>query len=130
MQNNCCCGHKPLELKIKQGESIGFAFSLSQNGAPVDLTTATMTMQVRETPEDTGVYLINKSISTGTDPENEGVIISPEQGKFFFKVNAADIADLSTTKPYFVAIYHTQDNVTNCISANNFQVARFLVLNP
>lgn len=126
---NCCC-EKGMELKIKQGESIGFAFTLSEEGTPVDLTTSQMVMQVRENVEDTGVYLINKTISTESDPDTLGVIISPLEGKFMFKVNASDIASMSTAKPYFVAIYHIDGDIKNCISANNHQVAKFIVLNP
>lgn len=126
---NCCCD-KTLELKIKQGESLGFAFTLSENGTPVDLTNSTLTMQVRENIEDTGVYLINKTISTASDPDTVGVIVSPLEGKFMFKVNASDTASMSTTQPYFVAIYHINGDIKDCISANNHQVAKFIVLNP
>lgn len=126
---NCCCD-KGIELKIKQGESIGFAFTLSENGEPVDLTNSTLTMQVREEIEDTGVYLINKTISTESDVDTVGIIVSPLEGKFMFKVNASEISSMSTTKPYFVAIYHIDGDIKNCISANNHQVAKFLVLNP
>jgi hypothetical protein len=126
---NCCC-EKGLELKIKQGESIGFAFTLSEEGNPVDLTNSQMIMQVRENVEDTGEYLINKTITTESDVDTVGVIISPLEGKFMFKVNASDISSMSTTKPYFVAIYHVDGEIKNCISANNHQVAKFIVLNP
>lgn len=126
---NCNC-EKGLELKIKQGESTGFAFTLSEEGNPVDLTNSQMVMQVRDGVEDTGVYLINKTISTATDIDTVGAIISPTEGKFIFKVNDTDIDDLSTTKPYFVAIYHVDGDTRTCISANDFQLAKFLVLNP
>lgn len=126
----CGCEHKPLELKIKQGESIGFAFTLNQQGSPVDLTNSTMLMQVRENVEDNGTYLITKTITTESDPDEQGVIVNPTAGQFFFKVNSSDIEDMSTTKPYFVAIYHINGDIKDCISANNHQVAKFLVLNP
>ena len=126
----CGCEHKPLELKIKQGESIGFAFTLTQQGSPVDLTNSTMLMQVRENVEDNGTYLITKTITTASDPDEQGVIVNPTAGQFFFKVNSSDIEDMSTTKPYFVAIYHINGDIKDCISANNHQVAKFLVLNP
>lgn len=126
----CGCEHKPLELKIKQGESIGFAFTLIQQGSPVDLTNSAMLMQVRENVEDNGTYLITKTITTASDPDEQGVIVNPTAGQFMFKVNSDDIADMSTTKPYFVAIYHINGDIKDCISANNHQVAKFLVLNP
>lgn len=126
---NCCC-EKGLELKIKQGESIGFAFTLTEEGNPVDLTNSQMIMQVRENVEDTGEYLINKTITTESDVDTVGVIISPLEGKFMFKVNASDISSMSTTKPYFVAIYHVDGEIKNCISANNQNIAKFLVMNP
>ena len=126
----CGCEHKPLELKIKQGESIGFAFTLTQQGSPVDLTDSTMLMQVRENVEDNGTYLITKTITTSSDPDEQGVIVNPTAGQFMFKVNSDDIDDMSTTKPSFVASYHINGDIKDCISANNHQVAKFLVLNP
>ena len=104
--------------------------SISEEGNPVDLTNSQMIMQVRDGVEDTGVYLINKTISTESDPDTLGVIISPLEGKFMFKVNASDISSMSTTKPYFVAIYHVDGEIKNCISANNQNIAKFLVMNP
>lgn len=126
----CGCEQRPLELKIKQGESIGFAFTLTQQDIPVDLTDSTMLMQVRENIEDDGTYLITKTITTSSNPDEQGLINMPINGQFFFKVNSSDIEDMSTTKPYFVAIYHINGDIKDCISANNHQVAKFLVLNP
>lgn len=126
----CGCEHKSLELKIKKGESIGFAFSLSQQGVPVDLTNSQMVLEVRENVEDDGVYLITKTISINSDPDDVGIITDPLNGKFYFKVNESEIADMLTTKPYFAAIYHVNGETRDCISANNHQVAKFIVLNP
>lgn len=126
---NCFC-EKPLELKIKQGESIGFSFTFTKQGNPVDLTNSTMLMQVRENVEDNGTYLITKTITTASDEDEDGIIINPTAGQFMFKVNSDDIENMSTTKPYFVAIYHIEGEIKDCISANNHQVAKFLVLNP
>lgn len=128
--NNCCCGHEPLTIKIKQGESKGFSFSLSQNDIPVDLTGSTIALQVRENIDDTGEYLISKTISIGSDVDEDGIIFSPTTGEFLFKINDTDIADMSTTRPYYCAIYLIEDETKVCISAPDFQTALFLVLNP
>lgn len=127
---NCCCENKALELKIKKGESLGFAFTLSYNEVPVDLTSSSMVMEVRENIEDTGTYVITKTITINSDPDTVGIIDQPTNGKFVFKVNDSDTTDLSTTQPYFVAIYHVNGETRDCISANNGQVAKFIVLNP
>ena len=126
----CGCENKSLEMKIKKGESLGFAFTLTQQGVPVDLTNSTILMQVRENVEDDGVYLITKTVTTASDPDVQGTIVNPTSGQFFIKVNSTDIEDMLTTKPYFVAIYHINGDIKDCISANNHQVAKFLVLNP
>lgn len=125
----CCC-EKALELKIKKGESIGFAFTLSEKGVPVDLTNSSMVLEVRDGVEDTGTYVFTKTITTESDPDTVGIINQPTNGKFFFKVNDSDTGDMSTSKPYFAAIYHIEDDTKTCISANNHQMARFIVLNP
>lgn len=130
MNSCCCCGKKPLELKIKKGESKGFAFTLSKNGQPLDLSGNQMLMQVRENLTDDGVYLIEKTISENSDAETQGLISDAANGKFYFKVNESDIENMSTTKPYYVAIYHINGDICACISAKDFQTALFLVLNP
>lgn len=117
-------------MKIKKGESIGFAFTLKRHGAPVDLTNAALMMNVRENLEDDGIYLISKTITTQSDAEETGIISNPTEGQFYFKVNQGDIENMSATKPYFVAIYLIEGDIKTCISANDFQVGRFLVLNP
>lgn len=128
--NNCCCGKEPLSLKIKQGESIGFAFTLSQNNVPVDLSNSTLLLQVRENMQDNGVYLIEKTVTTQSNPNEDGLITEPTLGQFFFKINDTDIENMSTTKPYYCAIYRVKNDISDCISAPDFQTALFLVLNP
>ena len=128
--NNCCCGKEPLSLKIKQGESIGFAFTLSQNNVPIDLSNSTLLLQVRENMQDKGLYLIEKTVTTQSNPNEDGLITDPTLGQFFFKINDTDIKDMSTTKPYYCAIYRVENDISDCISAPDFQTALFLVLNP
>ena len=128
--NNCCCGQEPLTIKIKQGESKGFSFSLTQNDIPVDLSNSTIVLQVRESLEDTGEYLISKTISINSDVDEDGIIFSPTTGEFLFKINDTDIAEMNSTRPYYCAIYRVDDDTKVCISAPDFQSALFLVLNP
>ena len=129
--NNCCCGgKKPLEIKIKKGESLGFAFNLLQNGEPVDLTGNQILLQVRENIIDDETYIISKTITENSDPDDVGQINDAAKGQFFFKINADDIDDMSTTKPYYFAIYRINGDLVHCISAKYFQTALFLVLNP
>jgi hypothetical protein len=128
--NNCCCGNIPLEIKIKKGESIPFVFRLLKNGAPIDLTGASLLLQVRDDIIDDGNFLISKIISENSDEDEYGKIIDPVAGQFAFKINKEDIDDMSTTKPYFAAIYLITGDICRCISANSFQSANFLVINP
>ena len=129
--NDCCCGgQRPLTLKIKQGESKGFAFTLSKNGQPFDLSNLQMLLQVRENMQDTGEYVIQKTISENSDAELYGQINNPTGGQFYFKINDTDIESMSTSKPYYFAIYKVSDEDKICISAPYFQTAVFLVLNP
>lgn len=128
---NCCCKQgSALELGIKKGESLGFAFIFTQQGVPVDLTNSQMIMEVRDGVKDDGNYIFSKTIDVNSNPEVSGIIADAVNGRFFFKINDTDIADMSTTKPYFFAIYHSDGSVRECISANDGQVAKFLVFNP
>ncbi len=122
--------YRPLTLSIKKGESLGFAFTLYQSGEPQNLSGFSIVLQVRETPEDNGNYLINKTISTTSDPDADGLIDQPYNGNFFFKINAGDIAGMSTLRPYYLAIFTEKDNSRHCISAAGCEIAKFLVLNP
>ena len=126
---NCCC-ENIYEMKIKKGESIGFYSTLTENGSPVDLTDSQMVMEVRGNVVDDGNYVISKTITTTSNPNVEGKIINPAEGQFFFKVNDYDISDMSTAKPYFVAIYHVNGAIRKCISSTNGKIAKFLVFNP
>lgn len=126
----CGCDNKSLELKIKKGESLGFAFSLYQSGQPQNLTDTSIVLEVRENPIDNGEYVFTKTITTATNPEINGIITNPTQGQFFFKINSADTENMSTLKPYFMAIYTVKDSVRHCISAPSNKIAKFIVLNP
>lgn len=131
MNCSCCCDeHSTLEIKMKKGESLGFAFTFTEQGVPVDLTNSEMILEIRERVIDDGNYLISKTVDVNSDPEVEGAIIDAVNGKFFFKINKEDIENLSTFKPYFFAIYHRDGSIRDCISANNWQLAKFLVFNP
>lgn len=129
--NNCCCGNQhPLTLKIKQGESKAFVFTLIKNNAPVDLTGAEILLQVRESMTDVGDYVIEKTVTTNSDGDVDGKINNPENGEFYLKINDTDIEEMETTKPYYCAIYKINGDTKICISAPAFQTALFLVLNP
>lgn len=127
----CCCNDdNSLMLKIKKGETLGFAFSIERNCSPVDLTGAQVIFQVRENIEDTGVFVINKTITENSNIETVGCINEPTEGKFVVMVLDSEIEDLSVVKPYFFAMYLEQNNVRKCISANANGLAQLIVLNP
>lgn len=128
--NNCYNEQRPLAIKIKQGESKLFAFSLSQNEEPFDLSNSQMLLQVRENMQDNGEYLIEKTITANSDIDEDGQINNPANGQFLFKINSEDIESMNTTKPYYCAIYKIDGDNKICVSAPDFQTALFLVLNP
>lgn len=128
---SCCCENSStLELRIKKGESLGFSFTLSQNGSPIDLTGKSILFQVRADIVDDGEFLINKTITTSSDIETVGNINDATHGGFIIAVTSSETASLSTLKPYFAAIYYVNGGTKKCISANNGEVARLIVLNP
>ena len=103
---NCCCQCQPtLNMKIKKGESLGFVFNLKQNNIPVNLSGGSVLFQVRENLSDDGEFVINKTITEYSSLDTTGRITNPEDGQFIIKVNASDIENLSTLKPYYCAIY-------------------------
>jgi len=120
-----------MNISIKKGESLGFLYNATFNGKPIDLTDDTLLLQVRETPVDTGVYLIEKKISQTSIIDEVGQIIDPVNGQFIFQINASDIEDLSTLRPYFLAIFLNQGNQSLCISSQSCcDLAIFKVCNP
>lgn len=126
---NCECMNN-LKLKIKKGESLGFAFTLSQNNNPINMTGGSIIFQVRDDVADNGFYVINKTITEDTSLATIGKITSAENGTFVIKITDSDIANLSTLKPYFCAIYYENNGDSRCISANSGQCAQLIVLNP
>lgn len=125
----CGCS-KGLKLKIKKGESLGFAFGLTIEDSPIDLTGGTITFQVRQNLADNGVYVINKTITTSSDVETIGRITDAEKGQFVIMVTSTETAGLSTLKPYFAAIYYNVNGISRCISADDNSVAQLIILNP
>lgn len=119
-----------LVLHIKKGESLGFPFALTINRQARNIKGCTIEFKVREEPEDNGIYVINKTVSTSSDINSDGLINDPVLGEFFIKINAADTENLSTSKPYFLSMYLIGDNTRECISAADCHLAKFLVLNP
>ena len=127
---SCNCENKAIELYIKKGESKGFAFTLYENGAPIDLTGGSIIFQVRDNVVDSGTYLINKTITTSSNIETTGKITDAEKGEFTIKVTSSDISSLLTTRPYFMAIYYSVGGIIRCVSADGDSVGQFVVLNP
>lgn len=129
---NCCCenGEKPLILRIKKGETLGFAFTLTHNQIPIDLTDAEILVQVRDSAVDDGTFVIDKNVTENSDVATEGRINNPTEGQFFIMITSSETENLSTLKPYFIAIYLLKDNVSRCISANSNELAQLIVLNP
>lgn len=130
MTCNCNCKDTGLKLMIKKGESLGFAFILSENDTPIDLTGGNIIFQVRDGLADEGVYVINKTVTENSNAQTIGQINEPSEGKFFIMVTSSETADLSTLKPYFAAIYFTANGIKRCISANSNEVAQLIILNP
>lgn len=127
---SCECQNNSIALQIKKGESIGFAFTVYENDAPINLTGGTVVFQVRENIIDDGNYIINKLISEASSAETAGQITDPEKGEFEVKVNSSDIENMLTTRPYFLAIYYNVNGVSRCVSAQGDSVGTFNVLNP
>lgn len=131
-----CCKPLPayykdaLVLSIKKGESLGFPFSLTINQRARDISWAQVEFKVREEPEDTGIYVISKTVKIDSDLNIDGLITDPVSGEFFIKINAADTKNLSTSKPYYLSMFLITNGIRECISASDCHLAKFLVLNP
>jgi hypothetical protein len=104
-----------LVLKVQQGEKLNIPFEIKSNGLAVDLTSATITFQVKKAPYITNQPMFSKTITTSTDPDVDGQITFPLQGKFEVHLTEADTSYVP--QDYYLIIFLDVNSNKNDISS-------------
>lgn len=79
-----------LTLSVKQGEELSVPFTIQADGIAMDLTDAVILVQVKASPYKTTTPMFEKEITITSDPEVDGQITYPLEGKFELRLNEAD----------------------------------------
>lgn len=125
MSNNC---NERLILEIKQGESRGFIFTITQEDSegekPIDLTNKKISFTVRVSPYLNVTPIINKIITE--EENNDGCITNPPKGEFKINLYSEDI-NTHPVGEYYVSIYVIDSEQTYSISGegNTSSILRF-----
>lgn len=86
-----------LNITIEQGATFNRDFTYTdQYGTPINITGATIRMNIKENFEDSTAIL---SATTGSDGRIS--LTNATKGKFNLKISAADTADLSFDQAYY-----------------------------
>jgi len=108
-------------MEIKQGESRGFEFTLTQEtpqgDIPINLTNYSILFQVRQEPYTQVPPFITKEINTETI--TDGVISDPVKGVFVIKLYEVDFEDI-VPRDFYVSIYLVEkDTEGNIVSSQS-----------
>lgn len=104
-----------LKLPIKQGEEINVAFTIKQEGEPLDLSDYTVHFQVKKAPLVNMPAIVDKRITTVSDDNTIGRINIPQQGQFFVHLLPEDTS--FPVGEYSLVIALEQDDLIDIISS-------------
>lgn len=116
------CG---LRVACKQGEEFNLGFTIKCNDSPMDLSTYTVKVQVKNIPSEFDKPIIDKEITTTSDINEVGIIDDPLNGRFILHLTPED-----TKYPigeYYLVISINSDYYSNIISSGNCGTAQFFI---
>lgn len=123
-----------LKIKVKQGEEIGYGFTINQivedesgnkSKEPLDLSEYKIVFQVKKSPLEKTKPFIYKEITTDSDYGDVGYIYEPTNGKFAVHLTKED-----TSNPigdYSLVISMVQRGTNDIISSNYCNGAEFII---
>lgn len=79
-----------LIIPVKQGEELSIEAKITEDGNPLDLSNATIIVEVKEAPYKELEPLFTKTITTSSDQTIDGQITDPLNGVFQIRFNEQD----------------------------------------
>lgn len=114
-----------LKLKVKQGEEINVSFTIKQDGDPMDLDGYSIKFQVKEVPLEKVRPIINKEITTSSNPLVDGRITDESNGKFYVHLTKEDTS--FNTGEHSLIISLIAPNMEDIISSNYCNGAKYII---
>lgn len=116
-----------LKIKIGEQKPINYSIKIKQTGLPVNLVSSTIIFQLKDKEEQISDFLLEKTITETSNPNQDGQIIDAENGKFSIFFKSEDSLKLDINKEYFYTIWRIFENRKEVISASGLVVEKFIV---
>lgn len=114
-----------LIMPVKQGEEINVGLTIMAGNEPMDLTGYDIVFQVKQSPLEKTVPLIDKTITTVSDMNDVGLITHPDQGQVVIHLKKEDTS--LNTGDYSLIIALSADNYYDIISSRCYNKAIYRI---
>lgn len=114
------------KIKIKQGEELNVGFTIKQDGEPMDLSGYDgIKFQVKTVPLEKVEPIIDKTITTTSDPFIDGEITDETNGKFYVHLTKEDTS--YNTGEYSLIIALVASHTNDIISSDYCNGAKYII---
>lgn len=108
--------NKKLVVKVKQGESLPIDMVIKSDGEPIDLTTATIKVEVKKAPYVNIEPMFTKIITITSDQATTGAIVDPLSGRFQIRFTEEDTSYPANT--YYLVMFLEYGGANDIISSD------------
>lgn len=105
-----------LIVNVKQGEALSIDMVIKSDGEPVDLTNATIKVEVKKAPYVDFEPMFTKTITVDSDQLIDGQIVDPLNGRFQVRFNAEDTS--YPPNSYYLVVFFNYGPNSDIISAD------------
>ena len=116
-----------LKIKIGEQKPINYSIKSKQTGLPINLVNSIIIFQLKDKEEEITNFLLEKTITESSDPQEVGQIIDPVNGKFSVFFKSEDSLKLNINQEYYYTIWRIFENKKEVISSSGFAVEKFFV---
>ena len=116
-----------LKIKIGEQKPINYTLKVKSTNLPINLVNSTIVFQLKKDEEQISDFLIEKTITEGSDPYDSGQIFDAQNGKFSVFLKSEDTLSLDVNKEYFYTLWRIYENTKEVISASGTKVEQFVV---
>lgn len=116
-----------LKIKIGEQKPINYTLKVKSTNLPINLVNSTIIFQLKEDENQISDFLIEKTITEGSNPYDAGQIFDAQNGRFSVFLKSEDTLSLDINKEYFYTIWRVYENTREVISSSGAKVEQFVV---
>ena len=105
-----------LIINVKQGEALSIDMVIKSDGEPVDLTSATIKVEVKKAPYVDYEPMFTKIITVNSDQATDGQIVDPLNGRFQVRLNEEDTS--YPPNSYYLVVFFGYGSNNDIISSD------------